>query len=95
MKNINIHRKYRKLLARLPVNLENAKGKNDKNTSLLYPVFGHILRNRTNKIVASARKAADTEFKKGFNVTLKQTQTGRLKKTNLQREKTNIKINQN
>lgn len=62
-------------LARQPVNLENAKGKNDKNASLLCPVIGPILQDRTNKIVASARKAADTEFKKGFNVTLKQTQT--------------------
>lgn len=51
-------------LARQPVNLENAKGKNDKNASLLCPVIGPILQDRTNKIVASARKAADTEFKK-------------------------------
>ena len=56
--------KYGELLAFLPVNLKNAKGKNDKNTSLLCPDIGHILQDRTNKIMASARKAADTEFKK-------------------------------
>ena len=66
--------KYRELLARLPVNLKNAKGKNDKNTSLC-PDIGHILQDRTNKIMASARKAADREFKKEFNVTFKQAQT--------------------
>ena len=46
--------------------MKNAKGKNDKNTSLLCPDIGHILQDRTNKIMASARKAADTEFKKEF-----------------------------
>ena len=63
------------LLARLPVNLKNAKGKNDKNTLLLRPDIGHILQDRTNKIMASARKAVDREFKKEFNVTFKQAQT--------------------
>ena len=55
--------------------MKNAKGKNDKSTSLLCPDIGHILQDRTNKIMASARKAADTEFKKEFNVTFKQAQT--------------------
>ena len=48
--------------------------------------------------MASARKAADREFKKEFNVSFKQAQTyiqGNKQKTNLQREKTNSKINQN
>ena len=63
--------KYRELLARLLVNLKNAKGKNDKNTSFLCPDIEHILQDRANKIMASARK----EFKKEFNVTFKQTQT--------------------
>ena len=67
--------KYRELLARLLVNLKSTKGKNGKNTSLLFPDIGHILQDRTNKIMASARKAADTEFKKEFNVTFKQAQT--------------------
>ena len=67
--------KYRELLARLLVNLKNTKGKNDKNTSLLFPDIGHILQDRTNKIMASARKAVDREFKKDFNVTFKQAQT--------------------
>ena len=57
--------KYRELLARLLVSLKNAKGKNDKNTSLLCPV----------KIMATARKATDREFKEAFNVTFKQAQT--------------------
>ena len=52
--------KYRELLARLTVNLKNAKGKNDKSTFWLCPDIGHILQDRTNKIMASARKAADT-----------------------------------
>ena len=64
--------KYRELLAYLPVNLKTAKGKNDKNTSLLCPEIWHILQGRTNKIMASATKADDTEFKKEFNVTFKQ-----------------------
>ena len=51
--------------------MKNAKGKNDKSTSLLCPDIGHILQDRTNKIMAYARKAADTEF----NVTFKQAQT--------------------
>ena len=52
--------KYRELLTRLPVNLKNTKGENDKNTSRLCPEIGHILQDRTNKIMASARKDADT-----------------------------------
>ena len=67
--------KYRELLARLLVNLKSTKGKNGKNTSLLFPDIGHILQDRTNKIMASARKAVDREFKKEFNVTFKQAQT--------------------
>ena len=67
--------KYLELLARLPVNLKNAKGKNDKNTSLLRPDIGHILQDRTNKIMASASKTADREFKKEFNVTFKQARS--------------------
>ena len=55
--------------------MENAKGKNDKNTSLLCPDIGHILQGRTNKIKASDRKVADIELKKEFNVTFKQAQT--------------------
>ena len=43
------------------------KGKNDRNTSLS-PDIGHILKDRTNKIMASARKAAHTEFKFEFDV---------------------------
>ena len=66
--------KYSELLARLPVNLKNVKGKNDRNTSLS-PDIGHILKDRTNKIMASARKAAHTEFKFEFDVTFKQPQT--------------------
>ena len=66
--------KYRELLARLPVNLKNAKEKNDRNTSLS-PDIGHILQDRTNKIMASAGKAAHTEFKFEFDVTFKQPQT--------------------
>ena len=42
--------KYRELLTRLSVNLKSAKGKNDKNTSLC-PDIGHILQDRTNKIL--------------------------------------------
>ena len=49
--------KYRELLARLLVNLKNAKGKNDKNTSFLCPDIEHILQDRANKIMASSRKA--------------------------------------
>ena len=67
--------KYRELLARLLVNLKNTKGKNDKNTSLLFPDIGHILQDRTNKIMASASKTADREFKKEFNVTFKQARS--------------------
>ena len=58
--------KERELLAHLPVNLKNTKGKNDKNTSLLCPNIGRILQDRINKIMASARKAADTDFKKNL-----------------------------
>ena len=65
--------KYSELLARLPVNLKNVKGKNDRNTSLS-PDIWHILKDRTNKIMASARKAAHTEFKFEFDVTFKQPQ---------------------
>ena len=55
--------KYRELLAHQPVNLKNAKGKYDKNTSLLCPNIGYILQDRTNKIMASARKAVDINLK--------------------------------
>ena len=59
MENINIqwkvvkeclkNSKYRELLACQPVNLKNAKEKNDKNTSLLCPDIEHILQDRTKK----------------------------------------------
>lgn len=64
--------KYKEVITRLPINLKNAKEKNDKNTSLLRQDIVHVLQERTIQITASVRKTANTEFKKGSNVTFKQ-----------------------
>ena len=64
--------KYKEVITRFPINLKNAKEKNDKNTSLLRQDIVHFLQERTIQIMASVRKTANSEFNKESNVTFKQ-----------------------